>query len=554
MHGVPLHEGPIPEKDVHAVLDSSHSSKDIENGVGVAEAVEEGQVLKRDLQGRHMQMIAIGGSIGAGLFVGSGGSLTTGGPGFLLIGFLLVGLLLLFTMQALGELAVMYPVNGAFFDYSYRFLDKSWGFSMGWLYAFSWFCVLPYELTAAGLTIRYWRPDLNVGIWIAVFLAALIIIQIFGVRGYGEVEFVLAMIKITAIVGFIILGIVIDCGGVSTDNRGYIGAHYWHNPGAFNNGFKGFVSVFTNAAFAYSGTELVGLAAAEAANPRIALPKATRQVFFRIAIFYVLSLFIVGLIVPSNNPDLLSASNSNTKDAPFVLAIKLAGIKGLPSVFNTVITLSVLSVANSCTFASTRTIHALACKKMAPKFLTYLDSKGRPVGAIVIQICFGLLAFINEDKTAGSQFFNWLLAITGLAGLFCWGSICLAHIRFRAGWKAQGRTVDEIPWSTPTGVWGSWCGFILVALLLIAEFYISVWPIGTSPNAQSFFENYLAAVVAIGLYVFWKIIGKDFSLFIRASDMDLDTGRRTFDAEEEAAIDQELKSRPFWRKVYSAIF
>lgn len=204
MHGVPLHEGPIPEKDVNAVFDSSHSSKDIENGVGVAEAVEEGQVLKRDLQGRHMQMIAIGGSIGAGLFVGSGGSLTTGGPGFLvssekvvrssrlelttaqLIGFLLVGLLLLFTMQALGELAVMYPVNGAFFDYSYRFLDKSWGFSMGWLYAFSWFCVLPYELTAAGLTIRYWRPDLNVGIWIAVFLVALIIIQIFGVRGYGE--------------------------------------------------------------------------------------------------------------------------------------------------------------------------------------------------------------------------------------------------------------------------------------------------------------------------------------------------------------------------------
>lgn len=117
---------------------------------------------------------------------------------------------------------------------------------------------------------------------------------------------------------------------------------------------------------------------------------------------------------------------------------------------------------------------------MAPKFLTYLDSKGRPVGAIVIQICFGLLAFINEDKVAGSQFFNWLLAITGLAGLFCWGSICLAHIRFRAGWKAQGRTVDEIPWQTPTGVWGSWCGFILVALLLIAEFYISVWVSKTS--------------------------------------------------------------------------
>lgn len=184
---------------------------------------------------------------------------------------------------------------------------------------------------------------------------------------------------------------------------------------------------------------------------------------------------MIGLIVPYNNADLLNASTSNTKDSPFVLAIALAGIKGLPSVFNVVITLSVLSVANSCTFASTRTIHALACKKMAPNFLTYIDGKGRPVWGIVIQICFGCLAFINESSSVGTTFFDWLLSLTGLAGLFCWGSICFAHIRFRAGWKAQGHSLDEIPWKSPLGVWGSWCGFILVMLCLIAEFYISVW-------------------------------------------------------------------------------
>lgn len=294
--------------------------------------------------------------------------------------------------------------------------------------------------------------------------------------------------------------------------------------------------------------------------------------FWRITGFYVITLFMVGLIVPSNSDQLLNAATSDTKDSPFVLAIRLANIQALPSIFNVVITISVISVANSCTFASTRTIHALATKKMAPKFLTWLDSKGRPVWAIVIQICFGLLAFINE-ASVGTTFFNWLLSITGLAGLFCWGSICFAHIRFRAGWKAQGRTLEEIPWRSPLGVWGSWCGFILVALCLIAEFYISVWvstcssspfpssilmrvmkPLGTSPNATSFFENYLAAVVAIFLWLAWKVYSREWKMWVSAKDMDLDTGRRLFDDEEEAKIDQALHNKPMWKKVVDAIF
>ncbi|KAL1305018.1 hypothetical protein AAFC00_003918 [Neodothiora populina] len=547
----PITEAPLSEKGHDLSGAPEYGKTDYE--AGVTTSVDDDQVLHRELKSRHMQMIAIGGSIGAGLFVSSGGSLSTGGPGSLLLGFMLIGLLLLFTMQSLGELAVMYPVNGAFFDYSLRFIDPSWGFSMGWLYALSWFCVLPYELTAAGLTIRFWREDLNIGIWITVFLVVLIIIQVFGVRGYGEVEFVLAIIKIVACIGFVILAIIIDCGGVPTDKRGYIGAHYWHKPGAFHNGFKGFVSVFTNAAFAFSGTELVGLAAAEAANPRVTLPRASKQVFWRICGFYVVTLFLIGLIVPYDSDQLLNSATSNTKDSPFVLAIRLANIPALPSIFNVVITISVISVANSCTFASTRTIHALAHKQMAPRFLTWLDSKGRPVWAIVIQICFGLLAFINE-ASVGTTFFTWLLSISGLAGLFCWGSICFSHIRFRAGWKAQGRSLDEIPWRSPLGVWGSWCGFLLVMLCLIAEFYISVWPLGSSPNATSFFENYLAAVVAIALWLGWKVYTRQWKMWVSAKDMDLDTGRRSFVDEEEEKIDVALKQRSVFKRVVDAIF
>jgi len=289
------------------------------------------------------------------------------------------------------------------------------------------------------------------------------------------VEFVLGLIKVTAVIGFIIFAVVVDCGGVhSKVNRGYLGAHYWHDPGAFKNGFKGFCSVFVTAAFAFGGTELVGLAAAEAADPRKSLPTATKQVFWRITGFYVVSLFMVGLILPSDDPGLLGSSGANTKASPFVLAIQKAGVSGLPSVFNAVITISVLSVANSCTYGSTRTMQALAARGMGPHFLTYIDSKGRPIWCVVIQLVFGLLAFVNE-ATAGSTFFNWLLSLSGLSYFFVWGSICLSHIRFRRGWSAQGHTLDELPFKAQFGVIGSYLGFFLNCISLIATFYVSLF-------------------------------------------------------------------------------
>lgn len=284
----------------------------------------------------------------------------------------------------------------------------------------------------------------------------------------------LGVIKVVAVIGFIILGIVIDCGGVPTDDRGYIGARYWHHPGAFRNGFKGFCSVFVTAAFAFGGTELVGLAAAEAADPRKSLPKATKQVFWRITFFYVVSLFIVGLILPSDDESLLGSTGAHTKASPFVLAIQMAGIKGLPSVFNAVITISVLSVANSCSFASTRTMQALGATGMGPRVLTYIDRKGRPLTCVLIQLLFGLLAFITEASSGGTVF-AWLLAFSGLSSFFVWGSICLSHIRFRYAWKLQGHSLDELPYRASFGVTGSYLGFSLAVLALIATFYTSLW-------------------------------------------------------------------------------
>ncbi|KAK1999844.1 amino acid permease [Colletotrichum falcatum] len=533
------------ESAVNSQPESYDGSRDEEVGV-----VGQSQSLKRNLKNRHMQMIAIGGAIGAGLFVGSGGALRAGGPAALIIGYMIVAVMLMFTTQALAEMAVLYPVNGAFYTYVCRFVDPSWGFAMGWDYAIAWLTVLPFELVAASITIKFWRDDLNMGIWVAVFLVILTIIQVFGVRGYGEVEFILSIIKIAACTGFIILGIIINCGGVG--DKGYLGAKYWHDPGAFQNGFNGFAGVFVVAAFAFGGTELVGLAAAESANPRKAIPQASKQVFFRIAFFYIVNLFILGLIIPANDPRLLGSSGANTKASPFVLAIQDAGIKVLPSIFNAVITISVISVANSCTFGSTRTMQAMAERGMAPRALAYVDKHGRPIWCVAIQLAFGLLAFIGESADS-STVFSWLLALSGLSYFFVWGSICMSHIRMRMAWKVQGYTLDQIPYKVPLGIWGSVIGLFLNLVCLIATFYNALYP---SPNAQpdpaAFFQAYLAAPIVVFLYVLWKVISRDWTLYVPLRDIDLKTGVVLADPSDEPEPTKTWTNLP--RRIAGALF
>ncbi|KAK4169474.1 amino-acid permease [Cladorrhinum sp. PSN259] len=530
------------EAEKHGVNDASSSN-------GARSDEEGGQVLVRDLKGRHMQMIAIGGAIGAGLFVGSGGALYSGGPAPLVICYTVVGFMLLFTCQALAELAVLYPVNGAFYTYVVRFLDPSWGFAVGWDYVLSWLTILPFELIAASITIRYWNQAISPGVWITMFLVLLIGIQFWGVRGYGEVEFALSMIKIAACAGFIILGIIINVGAVG--EKGYLGTRYWSELGAFKNGFNGFASVFVVAAFSFGGTELVGLAAAESQNPRKAIPKASKQVFWRILFFYILNLFILGLILPSDDPRLKESSGANSKASPFVLAIEDAKIKVLPDIMNGVITLAVISVANSCTFGSTRTMQAMAAGGMAPKALQKIDSKGRPIYCTLIQLAFGLLAYIAlAGEKIAESFFTWLLALSGLSYFFIWGSICLTHIRFRAAWKAQGYPLEAIPYRPRLGVYGSYIGLSLNILCLLATFYSALWPSPSAkPNAETFFTSYLAAPVVISLWVFWKLKSGNWRILTPLMEIDLKTDLKALDLADGADDDADSSvGLGFWKR------
>jgi len=308
-----------------------------------------------------------------------------------------------------------------------------------------------------------------------VFFVAIVIVNIFGTLGYAEEEFWSSIIKLGATVVFMIIALVLVLGGgpESGQYSTYQGAKLWYDPGAFANGFRGFCSVFVTAAFAFSGTELVGLAAAEARNPVKSLPGAIKQVFWRITLFYILGLFFVGLLIRYDDPELLGGNPyADVHASPFVLVGKNAGLKGFDSFMNVVILISVLSIGVSAVYGGSRTLTALAQQGYAPKIFSYVDRSGRPLFSVGIIIAFGLLAYVNLNAD-GPTVFDWLLALSGLAALFTWGSICLAHIRFRAAWAHNGHTLDEIPFKAIGGVYGSWMGLILILLVLIAQ--VSLW-------------------------------------------------------------------------------
>ncbi|PSR91904.1 amino acid permease/ SLC12A domain-containing protein [Coniella lustricola] len=509
-------------------------------------------LLAKELKGRHLQMIAIGGSIGTGLFISSGHALNSGGPATLILAYLMVGAMLYCVMQALGELAVVYPIAGSFSAYSTRFLDPAWGFAMGWNYALQWLIVLPLEIIGASITISYWDNAINKAVFVTIFITIIMTINLCGVRGYGEAEFVFAIVKVTAVIGFILLGIVINVGG--GQDSGHIGGRYWQNPGAFNNGFKGLCNAFVSAAFAFAGTEMVGLAAAETANPRKSLPTAIKQVFWRISLFYIVALTLVGLLVPYNDVRLLGSKTSNDSSAsPFVIAIQDAGIQVLPSVMNAVILMACMSVGNSAVFGSSRTLAALADQGQAPAILSYIDQRGRPLVAIIIAGVFGLLAYLanleNEEAVL-----SWLLSISALSEVFTWGSICLAHIRFRKAWHRKRRSVRELAFHAQAGVAGSWLGLLLNCLILVAQFWVGAWPIDSyeysaAQNAQSFFLNYTAAPVVIVMYIGYKLWFR--TSIVRTANVDLDTGRRGFNF--PVLLNQERDERrswPRWKKWY----
>ncbi|KAI4243464.1 MAG: hypothetical protein L6R40_003466 [Gallowayella cf. fulva] len=508
--------------------------------------------LNATMKPRHLHMIAIGGSIGAGLFVGSGSALSSGGPAALLIAFGIIGIMIFNVVYALGELAVIFPVSGGFYTYSTRFIDPSWGFAMGWNYVFQWAIVLPLELTVAGLTVDYWKSGVSIAVWITIFWFAIIAINVFGTLGYAEEEFWSSLLKLIAIVIFMLIGVALCAGGGPAGGKydEYWGARTFYNPGAFANGFKGLCAVFVTAAFAFSGTELVGLAAAESENPAKALPGAIKQVFWRITLFYILSLMFIGLLVEHTDERLMGSGLSDSQASPFVIAAKDAGLVGFDSFMNVVIMVSVISIGNSGVYGGSRTLTALAEQGYAPKFFAYIDKSGRPLFSVIFILMFSPIAYVGLSSS-GEIVFAWLQALSGLAALFTWGSICLSHIRFRRAWKYHGHTLDELPFKAIFG--DRALNPPARSLTLLNQFAVALYPLGGDPpSAEAFFKAYLALPIVLIFWIggfIWKRAG-----WLRTNQIDVDTNRRVVDWDRITGEKKRVAAMPMWRRIMHLFF
>ncbi|KAJ5579643.1 Arginine permease CAN1 [Penicillium hispanicum] len=483
--------------------------------------------LKRRLKSRHLQMIAIG------LFISSGTAIAYSGPAGALIAYAFVGSIVFSVMTSLGEVATYIPIPGAFTSYAARLIDPSLGFSMGWIYWFNWASTFAVELTATGTIIQYWDPSLNIAIFIGVFWVLITALNFLPVGFYGELEFWFSTIKVVTVIGFMIFAICVDAG---VGKQGYLGFKFWHNPGAFATHliddppsvgkFVGFWAVLIQAGFSYQGTELVGIAAGETENPHKTVPSAIRKTFVRILLFFVLTIFFIGLVVPYNNGR-LTTDNTNASSSPMVIAADLAGIRVLPSLINAVLLTVVLSAANSNVYSGSRVLTGLAHEGFAPKFFARVTDKGVPYISVAFTAAFGLLGFMNVSEDAGTVF-NWLVNLSSVAGFVTWASINACHIAFMRALTAQGISRDTLPYKAILQPYLAWYGLFFNILIALTQGFTSFIP---SFDVSDFFVAYICPIVWAVLYLGHKVLTG--APFVRAAEADIDTGRSPFQKEAE---------------------
>lgn len=494
-------------------------------------------------------MISIGGVIGTGLFLGTGGALSRGGPIGLLLGYMIMGSICYAVMISLGEMIAYLPIPGGHIKLAERFVDPAFSFTMGWNYWYNWTIILPAELSAAAVLINYWEQGrINSALWISICLIVVVVINMLGAGVYGECEFIFASIKVITITGLIILGIVLDLGGGPNHDR--LGFRYWKNPGPFvqylgiggtKGQFLGWWSVMTQAAFSFIGTEIVAIAAGEAKNPRRNLPKAIRRVYIRILLFYICGTLVIGLLVPSNNAR-LNLGGSDAGASPFVIAINIAGIKGLPSVINAALLTSAWSAASSDLYTSSRALYGLALAGNAPKVFRKVSKSGLPYVSVIFCSVFSGLAYMSVNEGAG-KVFNWFANMTAVAGLMTWFGICYTYTRFYAGMKVQGFDRATLPFASKLQPYAAWYG--LVSCLVICFF--SGWKVFLKGQweTDTFVTNYIPLILFPILYIGAKFYYRQ--PMPTPQEMDFHTGI----AEIEADTYDEPPPKNAWEKFWA---
>lgn len=477
----------------------------------------ENNELKRSLKARHMNMIAIGGAIGTGLFVALGGSLSEAGPGGALLAYGVIGIMVYFLMTSLGEMSTYMPVSGAFETYATKFVDPALGFALGWNYWYNWAITVAAELAAGALVVKFWLPNTSAVMWSALFLAILFLLNFFSAKMYGESEFWFAGIKVVTIIIFLVLGLLMIVGIIGGHTTGF--SNWTIADAPFAGGIMAVINIFMIAGFSFQGTELVGVAAGETENPEKNVPKAIRTVFWRILIFYIGAIIVVGFILPYNDPNLLSSGVENIAVSPFTLIFKRAGIAAAASIMNAVILTSVLSCGNSGMYASTRMLYAMAVEGKAPKIFQKLNKRGVPVPALVLTTIVGALCFLTSLAGDGTVYM-WLVSASGLAGFIAWLGISISHYKFRKAFLAQGHSLDELKFKAKWYPFGPILATVLCVVVIIGQGMYAFS--GDKVDWLGIVVAYIGIPLFLALYLGYKFVKK--TKAVKPKEADLSKG------------------------------
>lgn len=444
-------------------------------------------------------MIALGGTIGTGLFVGTGQTLARGGPAFIFSSFCYMSFAVYCVVTAIVEVAAYLPTSGSSMNFfAYRYVSRSLGFAMGYLYFYSLGILVPYEITAAAIVIEYWESPVPIAVWITIMIIVIVALNALPVQFYGETEFWFASTKVIMMIGLLMLSFILFWGGGPSRDR--LGFRYWQNPRAANEyletgnlgRFLALLSTLVLSAFPFVfAPELLVVTGGEMKSPRRNLPIAAHRYIYRLIIFYVLSVLAISVICRSDEPAITSGG-AGAGSSPFVIAIKNAGISGLDSVINAGILISAWSSGNSFLYLSSRSLYALALSNNAPSIFKACTKKGVPYWAVAASSVFCALAYLNVGDNSAIVF-NWFVNLTNTSGFISWICCGIVYLRFRKACQAQN--ITDLPYHSKLQPYGAWIVIFTFTFLCLINGFNVFWP--ENWNASSFLTAYIGYITTI---------------------------------------------------------
>ncbi|KAF7561396.1 hypothetical protein G7046_g2753 [Stylonectria norvegica] len=504
--------------------------------------------LHRTFSARHIQMIGLAGSIGSGLFIGTGKALRYGNYPGMYLGWGLICTQAWLNMQVMSEACVIFPTSGAFIDHAARFVDPALAFALGACEWFAWHTTLAAEGAVFRLILTYWTDEVPTAACMTLYLVIVFSIHFLPNRYFAEFEYFTAVLKVMIMFIIIITCIVMVAGGGPTGSTHHA-QNYTELP-AFPNGFKGVAQCFLLASFSCGGQELLGITNGEAKMPRWNLPRAVNNLTFRLFFFFGLSVIFISVLVPYTDQRLLGPSNIAA--SPFVIAMDSAGIKGLPDLLNAVIIVGLCAIGAESLYITSRLSTAMARMGLFPKSFGHVDKMGRPYVSLIVSAALAIaLTYINCSNTGG-VIFTWFSSVGSTVYFIAYLVIAVTNWRMRAAFKAQ----DDNPLSLQYAYknkfwpWGSVFLFVSGIFVISSTFYLSLFPIDAPTTPSNFFQTFLCIPLFLVLWAGYKIIFK--TKLVNPATADLQSGRRPLNAEDIAFLDA-YYSQPMYKRIFSYI-